>query len=98
MTMPSRTPVGWQARRQRSRIPAAATVRPGNDLKEVTVGILEINAAPAIMMIDLARLRLPRVGPIGKLSFADPAEDLVELKFADQECVVLGVISPSVSM
>jgi hypothetical protein len=77
-----RAPASFECRKGR--------LRPrGDDLKEVTVQILEIDTAPAVMVTDLALLCLPGVGPVGKLPFADPAEDLVELRFADQEGVVL---------
>ena len=55
----------------------------------MTVEILEIHAASAVVMIDLARLLARRIGPVGKLAFANPAENLVELGFADQKGVVL---------
>jgi hypothetical protein len=60
-------------------IPAAAAVGASDDLKEMAIGILEINAAPAIVMIDLALLRSRGIGPIGERPFADPTEDLVKI-------------------
>src|SRR5437667_6933391 len=72
-------------RRQPSRIPSAAAVRASDDLKEVTVEILEVDAASAVVVIDLTWL-LPRwIGPVGKFAFANPAENLVEFSFADQK-------------
>src|SRR3546814_20670852 len=72
-----------------SRTPAAAAVGPGDDLEEMPVRILEIEAAAAVVAIDLSRLRLPGIGPVGKLPVADPTEYPVEFGFADQEGVVL---------
>jgi len=41
------------------------------------------------VMVDLARLLVPRVGPVRQLACTDATEDLVELVFADEEGVVL---------
>src|SRR3546814_20031502 len=72
-----------------SRTPAAAAVGPGDDLEEMPVRILEIEAAAAVVAIDLSRLRLPGIGPVGKLPVAAPTAYPVEFGFADQEGVVL---------
>jgi hypothetical protein len=40
-------------------------------------------------VVDLARPRFERVGPVFEASFTDAAEDLVEVVLADQEGVVL---------
>ena len=40
-------------------------------------------------MVDLTCLRFRGIGPVGKRPFANPTEDLVELRFADEEGVVL---------
>src|SRR5207248_5782183 len=72
-----------------SRIPSAAAIWAGDDFKEMTVEILEVDAASAVVVIDLARLLARRIGPVGELAFADPAENLVEFSFADQEGVML---------
>ena len=74
-----------------SWIPSAAAVRAGSDdFEEVTVGILEVHAASAVVVIDLARL-LARAASAqwASLRSPNPAEDLVELGFADQKGVVL---------
>jgi hypothetical protein len=38
---------------------------PSDDFEEMPVRILEVETAPAITMIDLVRLRLTGIGPIG---------------------------------
>ena len=53
------------------------------------IGIGEIDAAPAKMMIDLARLGPRWVGPIGQAKLLDLCEAGVELLVADEEGVVL---------
>ena len=68
---------------------AAGAVRPGDDLQVVTGGILEVDAAAAVVVVDLARTASPRVGPVLHAALADPAVDGVELVFGHQECVVL---------
>ena len=40
---------------------------------------LKIEATPAIVMVDLTRLRFRGIGPVGKRPFANPTEDLIEL-------------------
>ena len=55
----------------------------------MSVRVLEIAAAPAIVAVDLARLALAGVRPVGELALLDPREDRVELGIADQERVVL---------
>ena len=74
---------------QALRIPSAAAVRAGDDFEEVTVGVLEVDTASAVVVIDLARLLPPGIGPAGKISIPNPAENLVEFGFADQKGVML---------
>jgi len=50
----------------------------------VSVRALEIDAASTVVMIDLIRLVSPGIGPVAKALFANPPEDLVELRFAYQ--------------
>jgi hypothetical protein len=50
-----------------------------------------------VVIIDLTRLRLCRISPVGKRPFANPTKDFVELCFADEESIVLW-ISPSALM
>jgi hypothetical protein len=60
----------------------------------VAVRVFEVDTASAVVVIDLTWLSPPGIGPVGKLSIPNPAENLVEFGFANQEG---GVISPSVS-
>jgi len=55
----------------------------------MTVGVLPVDAAPAVVGVDLPGAVLERIGPVLEPSLLDPAEDPVELLFADQERVVL---------
>ncbi len=63
-------------------LPAAAAVRPGDDLKEMTVGVLEVHPAAAVVAVDLIGAVLARVGPVLEPSPADAGEDSVEVVFA----------------
>src|SRR5690606_11382578 len=79
-----------QRRRPEVTVPSAtAAVRAGDDLEEVPVVAQEVHAAPAVVAVELARLALPGVGPVLHAALDDPPVDLVELRLADQERVVL---------
>ena len=52
-------------------------------------GILEVHAAAAVVVVDLARAAAPRIGPVLQPALADAAVDRVELVLGDQEGVVL---------
>ena len=69
---------------------SAAPVRSSNDLKEMTVGVLEIHPAATVVPVDFASAVLARVSPILKSSTVDAGKDLVEVVFAYQEGIVLG--------
>ena len=47
------------------RVPAAAAVLAGDDLQEMPVRIFEIEAAPAIVVVDRSQLGLRGIGPVG---------------------------------
>jgi hypothetical protein len=55
----------------------------------VTVGIAEVHAAAAVVVIDHTRSAQHRISPVVELACDDALEDLVELGFADEERVVL---------
>jgi len=61
----------------------------------VTIGILEVQAAAAVTVVDDAALPPAGVGPVGHALVADAAEGSVELLVADQERVVLGGDRPA---
>jgi hypothetical protein len=48
-----------------SGIPAAAAVLLGYDFKEMSVFLPEVDAAPAVVVVDLALLGLSGIGPLG---------------------------------
>ena len=68
---------------------AAAAIRPGDDLEPVPVRVVPIDAAPAIGVVDPARLLLAGIGPVRQAALADAPEDSVELVLADEKRVVL---------
>src|SRR5207244_8728102 len=55
------------------------------------IGILEVDAAPIVPMVDLTGFRLVRIGPVRQMSLLDAPKDLVELRLADQEGIMLGL-------
>src|SRR5262249_8021287 len=68
---------------------AGAAVRPGEDLEQVTVRILEVDAAPVVPRVDLAAVAAERVRPVCQMPLLHAGEDLVELDLAHEERVVL---------
>src|SRR5262245_15727014 len=72
-----------------SWLPTATTVRACDNLEKVAVGIFEIEAAPTIIMIDLTRLALCGISPVGEGPFSDPIKNSVELCFADEKSIML---------
>ena len=70
---------------------AAAAVGAGEELEQVAVGVLEVDAAAAVPVVDHAALAPARVGPVRQVPLADPAEGGVEFLLPYQERVVLGV-------
>jgi len=55
----------------------------------MTVRIIEIHAAAAIVQISFAGTLLARIGPIAKPSVSNTREHLIEFAFTDQKCVML---------
>jgi hypothetical protein len=51
----------------------------------VAVRVAEIDAAPAVVMVDLAGPATSRISPVSEATILDAAEDGVELSFTDQE-------------
>src|SRR5262245_48849971 len=76
--------------RRASGFPAAAAVGPRDDFQQVAARVLEIDTAPTVVTVDLPRLGLRRIGPVSEALIFHAGEDLIELRFADQESVVLG--------
>jgi hypothetical protein len=65
--------------------PAAASVRTSDDLQEVTVWILEIEASAPAVTIDVTFRRLRRVRPIAQTSIASAFEYFLKIRLADQK-------------
>src|SRR5215471_15521993 len=74
--------------RGRSDLLGPIAVGVGDYFHHVTVGVLEIDAATAVQMIDLAGLGAPRIGVILDALRANAGERRVELGVADKERVV----------
>jgi hypothetical protein len=55
----------------------------------MAVRVAEVNAAPAVVMVDLAGLATSWISPVFEAAILDAAEDGVELRLADQESVAL---------
>src|SRR3954470_12610348 len=55
----------------------------------MAVGLLEVDAAPTIIAVDLASAMLGGVGPVFEAAAVDASKDLIEVFFADEEGVVL---------
>src|SRR5581483_11675614 len=68
----------------------AAAIGAGDELEHVAVGVLEVDAAAAVVVVDHAGLTPAWVGPERQVLRADPAEGGVELFLLHQEGVVLG--------
>ncbi len=60
----------------------------GDQLHQVAVGVVEIDAAAAVVVVDFAGLRAARIGVVADALVADAGEGGVEFGVADQERVV----------
>ena len=60
-----------------------------DDFEIVTVGIFEIEASTAVIVIDLIGLRPFGFGPVRKFSSAKSSEKGVKVASRDQKCIVL---------
>src|SRR6516225_3437836 len=74
--------------RGRSDLLGSVAVGVGDYLHHVTVGVVEIDTATAVQMIDLAKLGTPRIGVITDAPSADTGERRVKLAVADKEGVM----------
>src|SRR3981081_522854 len=79
---------GRSPARGRSNLLGPVAVGVGDYLHQVTVGVVEIDAATTVEMIDLAGLGAPRIGVIPDALSADTGERRVELGVADKEGVM----------
>ena len=55
----------------------------------MAVGIGEIEPAAAIPAVDFAGAPAGWIGPIVEISFADSIENRIEVRLADEECIML---------
>src|SRR5215469_4717276 len=62
---------------------------PRDHFEVVAVRVAEIDAAPAVVMVDLAGPATSRISPVSEAAILDAAEDGVKFSFADQKSVVL---------
>src|SRR5262249_30992909 len=84
---------------QRSDLLRPITVRMSDDFHQVAAGIVEINTAPAVQVIDLARLGAARIGVIPGALGADTGEGRIELGVADKKRIVPGAdLSPRIEI
>ena len=96
-TRPSWSPTAGSPRSRRARSPssrarsAPAAVRHREDLQDVPVGVVPVEPATAVLVVDLAGLPVERVGPVRQAALLDAAVDGVELLLGDQERIVLRV-------
>src|SRR6516164_1899298 len=74
--------------RGQSDLLGPVAVGVGDYFHHVTVGVVEIDAATAVQMVDLAGLGAPRIGVIPDALSADAGERRVELGVADKERVM----------
>src|SRR5213594_4064137 len=70
--------------RRHGRLAGPVAVGLGDDLEQVAAQILEVDAAAAEMVVDLAFLLLSGIGPVLELARLDAAEDLIELLLAHE--------------
>src|SRR5678815_799888 len=64
---------------------AAGAVGARDAFEQVPARIVEVDAPPAVPVVDPARFAPERIRPVREPARADPAEDLVELLLAHQE-------------
>lgn len=67
----------------------AAAVGPRDDLQEVAVGVVPVDAPPSVVVVDATCLLVRRVRPVRQPARVNAPEDPIELFFADEEGVVL---------
>jgi hypothetical protein len=56
----------------------------------VAIGVLEVQAAAAVTVVDRLALGLARICSVGQVLVADAAERCIELLLAHQERIMLG--------
>jgi hypothetical protein len=66
-----------------------ASVWARNHFQIVAVRVGKVDPASTVVMIDLARAAMPRIGPVLDTLLLDATEDSIEIGLGNQECVVL---------
>lgn len=64
-------------------------VRPRHHFEEMPIRVIEVEAAPTVVLVRLAGAPLARIGPVREPHLPHPREDRIERRLADQEGVVL---------
>jgi hypothetical protein len=67
----------------------ATTVRARDDLEIVAVRVVPVQTAATIVVVDLERPLMHRIGPVGEPTRFDALENDIELRFAHEKRVVL---------
>ena len=75
----------------RSRAHAHRSLRHGHELEHMSVGVLKIDAAAAVPIVELAVFEAPGRAAEGDFRLLDAVEDSVELAVADMESVVVAL-------
>src|SRR6185369_12961726 len=57
----------------------AAAVRARDHLEQVAVGVGEVHAAPAVVVVDLPGVRAAGIGPVRDMALEGAAMDLLEV-------------------
>lgn len=66
-------------------VESAAAVGAGQHFQQMAVGVVEVNAAAVVPVVDAAKLAMERVGPVGQPPRFDAFEDLFELRLGNLE-------------
>src|SRR6516162_404081 len=77
--------------KSRNRKGAARSLRHGHQLEDMAVGVLEVDAAAAVPIVELAVVEAPGRAAVAQALRFDPAEDPVELAVIDVERIVMAV-------
>ena len=56
----------------------------------MAIGVCEVDAPPAVVVIDLAGAPLAGVGPVLNAALTNPAKDRIKVIFVDQKSIVMG--------
>ena len=70
-------------------VATTASVWARNHFQIVAVRVGKVDPASTVVMIDLARATMPRIGPVLDTLLLDATEDSIEIGLGNQECVVL---------